>query len=258
MAIKVSCTCGQSFKAKDDLAGKRVRCPKCSQPLVIPLPEEPDEFKLEDAIEVPRYNPLDDLLAEEGVKQAFAGPVCPSCSEPISPQAVICVQCGFNLQTGEKLHSSFDDEDDDAAAMAGMSETEKMLYKAERELQDMPISAEGEKFGDEGDSYIVAIGAIVITAAVVALSVFVIIQLDKIEDFNTPLVSAWMSVLFAVGAIVSVTITAFKERPLEGYLCLTVVYTLWYAMTRGLYVPLGLIVLFSSIAAGCFSYLNAS
>lgn len=36
MPISVTCQCGQSFRAKDDLAGKRVKCPKCGQPLTIP------------------------------------------------------------------------------------------------------------------------------------------------------------------------------------------------------------------------------
>ncbi len=33
MSIVVSCKCGKRFKAKDSLAGKRVRCPGCKQPV---------------------------------------------------------------------------------------------------------------------------------------------------------------------------------------------------------------------------------
>lgn len=258
MPIKVACTCGQTFKAKDELAGKRVRCPKCSQPLIIPAPEL-DDLKLEAPVERPKYNPLDDLLAEEGVKSAPTGPVCPSCSEPVSPTAVLCVQCGFNLQTGEKIHAE-DDEDDDELVMAGMSETEKMLYKAEKELEDTPISADGEKFGDEGDSYIVAIVLLVVVVGLAFFAVYFVMFLDSFEDFNTPLVSGWASVFFCVGSMIVVTITAFKERPLEGYLCLGIpgIYHLFYAATRGLYIHLGIMILFGAIAAGCFSYLNSA
>lgn len=243
------------------MAGKRARCPKCSQPLIIPMGDADmgGELRLEAPVDVPKYNPLDDILAEEGVRSAPMGPVCPSCAEPVNPGAVICVQCGFNLQTGEKVTSNlYDDDEDDESAMAGMSETEKMLYKAEREIEDMPISADGEKFGDEGDSYIVAVVGLIVMAAAVGLAVFTIMQLDEIEDFNTPLVSGWMSILFVIGAMTSVTITAFKERPLEGYLCLTVIYVEWYAVSRGLYVQLGLMNLFGAIAGGCFSYLNSA
>lgn len=36
MPVIVTCECGQSFKARDDLLGKRVACPSCSKPLQIP------------------------------------------------------------------------------------------------------------------------------------------------------------------------------------------------------------------------------
>ncbi len=36
MAIAITCTCGKSFQAKVELAGKTVKCPSCGQPLAIP------------------------------------------------------------------------------------------------------------------------------------------------------------------------------------------------------------------------------
>jgi hypothetical protein len=36
MAIAVSCQCGKSFKVKDEMAGKAVRCPACRGPIRIP------------------------------------------------------------------------------------------------------------------------------------------------------------------------------------------------------------------------------
>jgi nitrogen fixation protein FixH len=38
MPISVACECGQGFQAKDALAGKTVKCPKCGNPLQIPSP----------------------------------------------------------------------------------------------------------------------------------------------------------------------------------------------------------------------------
>jgi len=35
MTIEAVCPCGAKFKAKDELAGKRVKCPKCKQPFVV-------------------------------------------------------------------------------------------------------------------------------------------------------------------------------------------------------------------------------
>jgi hypothetical protein len=36
MAIVITCQCGASFRARDELAGKQVACPKCGQPLAVP------------------------------------------------------------------------------------------------------------------------------------------------------------------------------------------------------------------------------
>jgi hypothetical protein len=36
MVIKVSCTCGKKISAKDEFAGRRVKCPACKKPLRIP------------------------------------------------------------------------------------------------------------------------------------------------------------------------------------------------------------------------------
>lgn len=38
MSLIVKCACGQAFRANPELAGKRVRCPACGNPLPIPLP----------------------------------------------------------------------------------------------------------------------------------------------------------------------------------------------------------------------------
>jgi hypothetical protein len=39
MTIPVACTCGKRFRAKPELAGKRVRCPSCQSPIQIPSAE---------------------------------------------------------------------------------------------------------------------------------------------------------------------------------------------------------------------------
>src|SRR5688500_17938739 len=36
MPIAVTCRCGRCLKARDELAGKKVRCPDCAEVLVIP------------------------------------------------------------------------------------------------------------------------------------------------------------------------------------------------------------------------------
>ncbi len=44
MPISVSCPCGKTLSVKDELAGKRGKCPKCGAPLTIPQPPKPAEL----------------------------------------------------------------------------------------------------------------------------------------------------------------------------------------------------------------------
>lgn len=52
--IAIECACGRKLKVKDEHAGKRIRCPECSEPVKVPVPE-PEESFLDD---------LDDLEDE--------------------------------------------------------------------------------------------------------------------------------------------------------------------------------------------------
>ena len=92
MPIKVSCSCGQSFTAKDELRGQTLLCPKCHQPLTIgAVAEEPKQT-----------DGIADLFEEVGLKEV-KGQRCPNCGAALEPNAVMCVQCGLNLESGEKL-----------------------------------------------------------------------------------------------------------------------------------------------------------
>ena len=43
MPIPLDCDCGRSFRIKEQLAGKKVRCPDCSTVLAVPAPDADDE-----------------------------------------------------------------------------------------------------------------------------------------------------------------------------------------------------------------------
>ncbi|MDP6468768.1 MAG: hypothetical protein QF918_13555 [Pirellulaceae bacterium] len=96
MTIKVVCQCGASFGAKDELAGRKVACPKCKQPLEIGAAPAPTPAV---------SGAMSDLLDEAGFDNV-QGPRCPKCSKPIQPGALLCVSCGFNLQTGEEIEGA--------------------------------------------------------------------------------------------------------------------------------------------------------
>lgn len=48
MTISVRCQCGKAFAARDELAGKRVKCPACGGVLQIPTPPAPALAPLDD------------------------------------------------------------------------------------------------------------------------------------------------------------------------------------------------------------------
>ncbi|MEZ6117348.1 MAG: hypothetical protein R3C28_12335 [Pirellulaceae bacterium] len=130
-AISVKCKCGKTLGVKPELAGKKVKCPTCQAVLAIPAvaavgattsgsqakpaaiakPERDDlsgDMGLDD-IEPGSGNAFDDLgggldsLLDEVNFKASEGPRCPECRTELTEDAVLCVKCGYNLQTGKKL-----------------------------------------------------------------------------------------------------------------------------------------------------------
>jgi hypothetical protein len=130
MAIKATCGCGAAFTAPMELAGKRVKCPKCGQAFVVPDPRqtEPDQT---DAFGLPI--PGDDPLGlgdsgSTGIADPLAGSdsslddffdeslphrsdpattvaTCPGCHAPLSPGTIICISCGVHTQTGQRVRT---------------------------------------------------------------------------------------------------------------------------------------------------------
>ena len=113
MPISIACKCGQKFAAKDSLAGKTVKCPKCGQPLKIPKsgPDSAEAAVKESAPGLNSSNPLHDLLDEVGVTASATGRRCSECGADLTPEAIICIQCGFNTETGKQLKTKRDIRD---------------------------------------------------------------------------------------------------------------------------------------------------
>lgn len=124
MPINVKCKCGQAFSAKEEMAGKAVKCPNCAQPLRIP---QPAAAQADDAS---APGGLTDLLDEVGLKakhEDYVGRRCPSCDDPLAQNAVLCVGCGYNLETGKFVDGIRDlgtagTEDGDEDGMEGIAE----------------------------------------------------------------------------------------------------------------------------------------
>jgi DNA-directed RNA polymerase subunit RPC12/RpoP len=130
-AAKFGCpSCGRQFTWKPELAGKAAKC-KCGATISVPAKPQPpasapgaapaaSRAPAARAAAVPpppppaadEGNPLDAYDFNESETAApppgrgaaaDTGARCPSCGAGVSPGAVLCVSCGFNLKTGQKM-----------------------------------------------------------------------------------------------------------------------------------------------------------
>ncbi len=66
----------------------------------------------EDALNVLEFSD-DDLPADAPEEPPI--PKCPSCNAEVAPDAIICINCGTNLQTGERLQTEAVEEPEEKA-----------------------------------------------------------------------------------------------------------------------------------------------
>jgi hypothetical protein len=84
MAIQVRCSCGKQVQAAGEQAGRNVRCPSCQRLLIVPgEPEEPRGY---------------------GVAQVRQ---CPGCNREWPLATVVCIDCGYNFETGRKMRTKY-------------------------------------------------------------------------------------------------------------------------------------------------------
>jgi hypothetical protein len=107
MPIKVTCRCGQQFAAKDELAGKVVKCPKCQESLKIGAPPAPQTGAGPGTQPAPSAAPsavakmLDEVGFRVHGKEDESVQHCPACDQKISDHALLCVHCGYHLESGK-------------------------------------------------------------------------------------------------------------------------------------------------------------
>jgi len=210
MAIPTSCKCGFKFTAKDSLAGKRVKCPRCQGVIQVPTSAAVGAAVGGAAPAVNKK--LLDLLDETGVKSTPRGPICAACGSEMDPSAVICIDCGYNVATGQYLETYTDDDLADQMGNSEMTDAEKALAKAEREIDDSPIGADEQDFGDGADAYIVAMAGFAVFAVLLLLGLGTVLIMESLtENVNTGLISAIAGTAIYLGCAIWIIMIAFKS-----------------------------------------------
>ncbi len=103
-AIITCPTCNKRFKGKPELGGKKIKCPLCAEPFVVPdeAPGTKAKPKAAKTSAEPALAGVDAAKdsAAYGVGHIDLSPRCPNCAkEMLSADAVICVHCGYNTLT---------------------------------------------------------------------------------------------------------------------------------------------------------------
>jgi hypothetical protein len=86
METKFSCPhCQRHLEAGPEYAGMQINCPACNGTLIVP------------------GAPMAAPPPVSAVSSAVAASACPGCAAPVTPATVICMNCGFNLRTGQRV-----------------------------------------------------------------------------------------------------------------------------------------------------------
>lgn len=104
MPIVVQCgSCKKQFKAGDHLAGKKVKCPGCQTPLVVPAGQAAPKQQQQAPQGSSAADLLDDELPTHHAPYGQAEVKCPYCGVPVKPDAVLCVECGYDFRKGKQI-----------------------------------------------------------------------------------------------------------------------------------------------------------
>ena len=234
MPIKVQCACGAAFAAKDELAGRTVKCPKCQQPLAIPAagaapiaaqavaPARPAQGA------APAPHPGGDMFAEAGLHAMQAGMVpCPGCATPMPMQAIICIKCGYNKKLGRRMEVV--KQSGGTAIGGGHSATvEETMDKAARSIEeDKEEERKKTKEGMPWWAYL--IGLTVVVGFMIAMMVIPQEMAMRTAGWTVFVLSS----LVCIYSGIRMLIIAFQESALQGILYIVIpLYPLFYVITR--------------------------
>ncbi len=251
MPIKVQCACGAAFAAKDELAGRTVKCPKCQQPLKIPAasgapvaaaPRAPTAQPPRPGQPSPPNRQLAAPLPSQGggpggnhglydeigltAQQAGTAP-CPGCAKPMPANAIVCIQCGYNKKIGRRMETVKQGEA--AVLPGGHSVTvDELLGKAAQSIAD--DKEEQRKKTREGMPWwIYLIGMF----ACIGFMIMMMVLPERVAVSTGGVIIWGLCIVVNIYATIRIYMIAFNESVSEGVLCLVCgLYQLYFIFTH--------------------------
>jgi DNA-directed RNA polymerase subunit RPC12/RpoP len=107
MSVQVTCSgCGRGFSARDELAGKTVRCPNCKTPIAVesaPANSGLADFLGEElsAAEAKQQAAQAAAMQRSASEPKHRGRTCRQCGDPMPEGARFCVGCGLHDYDGD-------------------------------------------------------------------------------------------------------------------------------------------------------------
>jgi hypothetical protein len=89
MPISLSCDCGRDLRVKDELAGRKIRCPACSGVLAVPRPQPATDEDDEIVTVMPVESPAPRPSPAQAIKRAQTSVRPPSGALSVRPQAAV-------------------------------------------------------------------------------------------------------------------------------------------------------------------------
>ncbi len=112
MHIEASCSCGRAYRLRPELAGKRVKCKDCGGSFEVPALSTSEDDDWSAALSSTDVSAdagalSDDALGLDGYALQNVPVVpqrtCSKCGSGLQPEAILCLNCGFNSKTGQQV-----------------------------------------------------------------------------------------------------------------------------------------------------------
>ncbi|MBI1368527.1 MAG: hypothetical protein GC162_07710 [Planctomycetes bacterium] len=125
MSQIVTCSgCHKQLKVKEELAGKRIKCPSCGGAISVPGAAKAAGGG------APAFDLMDEIAPVKKPTVAAGQKPCPKCGSGVSSGAVICTNCGLDLRKGTLVASSLPDLGGGAGGGSGEGMTLKIVAGA--------------------------------------------------------------------------------------------------------------------------------